>query len=151
MKIKEYLLDANIIIKLWSKYPQLLDDIDNAEGIDFKIPQDIAGELSKKEFNKIEAVPVLTSRFIKLLPHIIYNDEPGTKINKDQENKIYIIKGNKISLNDYNLINICEKNRGYVLVTEDKKIQNTAKLLLDSSRVLTFNEFVNDLKKIGIL
>ena len=50
MEVKEYLLDSNIVIRLWERYPELLDKIDAAEGIDYKISRNIAGELSVKEY-----------------------------------------------------------------------------------------------------
>lgn len=159
MITKEYLLDANIVIRAWNKYPKLFDTIENSEDIDFKISQDIAEELSRKEFGKFNGVPILTDRFIKLLKHIVNNDvynfEEGNKPNEyikyKNNNNIYLINGDKISANDYNLIHICEINKQYILVTEDKKLFKSAKLLLNPSQVLTFDEFIDDLTNLGIL
>lgn len=156
---KEYLLDTNIIIKTWNEYPSLFEDIERSEGIDFKIYHHIAAELSIKEFREINGVPVLTDKFLKLLGHIINEDavssaeicKPNICIKHDATKHIYTINGNKLSQNDYNLICICENYKQYTLVTEDKRMINSAKIILDPSRVLTFNEFLCDLKNFNVL
>lgn len=156
MICKEYLLDTNIIIKIWSKYPTLLDTIESIEGIDFKISEDIAGELSVKEYVRFNNDFVLSNKFLKLLPHIITSKSPasikesiGGDLIKYNENKnMYFINGDKISINDYGLIDICEKNKDYVLVTEDKRIIRSAKVILDSSRILNFQQFLDELNEL---
>lgn len=72
-------------------------------------------------------------------------------IKYDSNKQIYYINGNKLSTNDYNLICICENYKQYTLVTEDKKMLNSAKIILDPSRVFTFNEFLCDLGKFNVL
>ncbi|GIM27606.1 hypothetical protein CPJCM30710_02720 [Clostridium polyendosporum] len=159
MVTKEYLLDTNIVIRVWNKYPNLFDNIEKSEGIDFKISQDIAEELSRKEFREYNGVAILTDKFIKLLGHIINNSiyslEEDYKTNEyikyKNNNNIYLVNGDKISVNDYNLIHICEIYKQYILVTEDKKLFKSAKLLLNPSQVLTFNQFIDDLKNLEIL
>lgn len=159
MANKEYLLDTNVVIKIWNKYPSLFEAIESNEEIDFKIYHHIAAELSIKEFKDINGIPVLTDKFLKLLGHIINEDtvssaeicKPNIDIKHDANKHIYTINGNKLSKNDYDLICICENNKQYTLVTEDKKMINSAKIILDPSRVLTFNEFLCDLKKLNIL
>lgn len=159
MANKEYLLDTNVVIKIWNEYPGLFEAIESNEEIDFKIYHHIAAELSIKEFKDINGVPVLTDKFLKLLGHIINEDvvsseeicKPDICIKHDANKHIYIINGNKLSKNDYNLICICENNKQYILVTEDKKMLNSAKIILDHSRVLTFNEFLSDLKDFNVL
>lgn len=154
---KEYLLDANIVIKIWKEYPQLLDIMERTNGVDYKIPQDIAGELSVKEFRDINGVPVLTDKFLKLLGHIINND--GSNFEKcdekgsytDLQYNKYFLKTNKISMNDYTLIHICENYKEYTLVTEDKRILQSAENILDSSRILNFNEFIEELEKYNVI
>lgn len=155
---KTYLLDTNVVIKIWREYPKLLEDIEKSEGIDFKIHQDIAGELSRKEFKEISGVAILSDRFIKLLNHIIYdnNDNNGSMesstyedfIKHNPNSKMYFVNGNKISVNDFSLIRTCKKYKDYILVTEDKKMINSAKHVLDSSKVFTFKEFIEDLSGI---
>jgi hypothetical protein len=159
MICKEYLLDTNIVIKVWNKYPTLLDTIENIECIDFKISEDIAGELSVKEYIKFNEDFVLSNKFLKLLAHIIANKDlsftegskPNDFIKYEQNKNIYFVNGDKISINDYGLIDICEKNKEYTLVTDDKKIIKSARIILDSSRVLNFDEFINELKELNAL
>ncbi|MGH4051306.1 MAG: hypothetical protein ACREVX_08125 [Clostridium sp.] len=159
MICKEYLLDTNIIIKVWNKYPTLLDTIESIKFIDFKISEDIAGELSVKEYVKFNENFVLSNKFLKLLGHIITNDEPsstqeylGREFIKYEQNKnIYLTHGDKISINDYSLIDICEKNDNYILVTDDKKLIRSAKIILNSSRALSFQEFLDELRGLNVL
>lgn len=155
---KEYLLDANIIINIWKLCPELFEDIEKAEGIDFKISRHIAEELSIKEFTQYNGVPVLTDKFLGLLDHIIdvditnfseaYNTNEHVK--HEYKKNIFIIDDNKISKNDFILIYACEKNEKYTLVTEDKRLFNSAKFILEPSRVLTFQQFIEDLRKFQI-
>lgn len=157
MEDKEYLLDANIIIKLWKKCPQVIDAIKSTENIDFKVSKHIAGELSTKEFKEFNGVPVLTNKFLKLLDHIIEasscnikeNLIPNVDIRYDYKKNIYYINENKLSKNDYELICICN-NGEYTLVTDDKKIQRGAKIILGNTSVLSFDEFIEELKGFNI-
>lgn len=159
MLTKEYLLDSNVIIKIWDNYPLLFRDIEKHESIDFKIYHSIAGELYKKEVEEFNGMIALTDRFIKLLKHIISEedvefpliDNYDVSIKYDPNKNIYYINGNKLSKNDCNLICICQKCKQYTLVTEDKKIIKSAKVILETSRVLTLSEFLNDLKKFNII
>lgn len=159
MLTKEYLLDSNIIIKVWEEYPSLLGAIEKHESIDFKVYHPISGELYKKEVMEYKGVPALTDRFIKLLNHIIGEDEIEFKIidkhnvsmKYDSDKNVYYINGNKLSSNDLSLIYICEKYKYYTLVTEDKKIRKSAKVILDSSRVMNLNEFLSDLEKFNVI
>ena len=159
MVYKQYLLDANIVIQVWNKYPNLLDTIENIEGIDYKIPEDIAGELSIKEYVRFNKDFVLSNKFLKLLPHIIKSTDavhtkehiPRDFIKYTQNKDVYFVTGDKISINDYSLIDICEKNKEYTLVTDDKKMLRSAKTILDSSKILNFEGFVQELKELKIL
>ena len=159
MVYKQYLLDTNIVIQVWNKYPNLLDTIENKEGIDFKISEDIAGELSVKEYVKFNKDFVLSNKFLKLLPHIIKStDSVHTKehiasdfIKYTQNKDVYFVSGDKISINDYSLIDICENNEEYTLVTDDKKMLRSAKTILNSSKILNFQQFVQELKELEIL
>ncbi|MFT5872927.1 MAG: hypothetical protein ACI8WT_001868 [Clostridium sp.] len=159
MICKEYLLDTNIVIKVWNKYPTLLDTIENIKWIDFKISEDIAGELSVKEYVQFNKDFILSNKFLKLLTHIITDKDPSFTqehlqsdfIKYQKNNNIYIVNGDKISINDYGLIDICEKNKDYTLVTDDKKTNRSAKIILDSSRVLDFQQFLNELRELNVL
>lgn len=153
---KVYLLDTNIVIKVWREYPNLLDDIEKSEDVDYKIHQDIAGELCKKEFKEINGIPILSDRFIRLLDHIVNDDNNSSTetsaydqfIKYNSNNNMYFINGNKISVNDYSLIKICKQYENYILVSEDRKMINSAKDILNPSKVLTFEEFLKELFEI---
>ncbi len=159
MMRKEYLLDTNIVIKVWNKYPTLLDTIENIEYIDFKISEDIAGELSVKEYVKFNKDFVLSNKFLKLLTHIITDKGPSSTegrmasdfIKYEQNKKIYFANGDKVSINDYSLIDICQNNKSYILVSDDKKIIRNARTILDYSRVLNFEEFIEELRELKVL
>ena len=71
---------------------------------------------------------------------------------KYEKNKnFYLVNGDKISINDYSLIDICEKNKDYILVTDDKKMTRSAKIILDSSRVLNFQQFMDELIEFKVI
>lgn len=150
---KIYLLDTNIIIKIWRECPNLLDEIENSEEVDFKIHKDIAGELSRKEFRNINGIPVLSDRFIKLLNHVIDDESNnpdehgiyGDFIKPNFNNNMYFVNGNKISVNDFSLIRLCKGHEEYILVTEDKKIIKSAKNILGDARIFNFEEFIKAL------
>lgn len=162
MIIKKYLLDTNIVIKIWKMCPNLLNDMNKSEKVDFKIPRYIAEELSVKEFGEFNGNRVLTNRFIELLENIIdididglstgysnkensdYNYEKNSAIKYYPNKNIYMVNDNKISKNDYSLIYACQANKDYILVTEDKSLLNSAKSIVGPSRVMNFNEFIED-------
>ena len=153
MNNREYLLDSNIVIKLWRKYPNLLDKIDETEGFDYKVPKNIAGELSVKEYREFNGVPILTDKFLKLIDHIIEIDKDIdeqnfaglTSFKHDVGKNIYYIDDNKLSANDFSLIATCKKQEQYILVTDDKKMYNSAKVILGPKRVLSLKEFLSDI------
>jgi len=72
-------------------------------------------------------------------------------IKYEQDKNIYFVNGNKISINDYSLINICENNKNYILVTDDKKLIRSAKIILNSERILNFQEFLDELNDLKVL
>lgn len=157
MLIKEYLLDANIVIKIWDTYPKLFDAMEKTEEVDFKITRNIAIEVSKKEFKDYNGVPVLSNRFLKLLEHMVDDIEVNLKekfnnssIKHNSIKNLYYINENKISANDYNLICFCKSNDKYILVTEDKFLLQSARIVIDSSRILSFKEFMEQLEKLNI-
>lgn len=157
--IRQYLLDANIVIMIWNNYPKLFDIIEKDNRVNFSVPQCIAQELCKKEFDEIDGIPILSNKFLKLINHIIKddidtinkNDKHNFKIKYHPKSNSYIINGIKISNNDYKIICICENNEGYTLVTGDKNANKSAESILGPSRVMNFEDFITDLKKNGIL
>ncbi|GAA0177393.1 hypothetical protein SH2C18_06380 [Clostridium sediminicola] len=156
---KEYLLDTNVVIRIWNEYPLLFQAIEKNKEMDYAIYHNIAVEISKKEFRNIDGVPVLSDKFLKLVGHIINEDLVDTlKISKsdinikyNKQKDIYILNGNKLSRNDYDLICICEKFKKYTLVTGDKGLLNSANIILPPKRVLTFDGFFADMKKFNVI
>ena len=166
MESREYLLDANIVIKIWDRYPRLFKAIENTEGIDYKISKPIAEELSIKEFKQVGGVQVLSSKFLELLNHIIEEEDISkedthhstsdslyinSSIKYDAKKDIYHLDGNKISGNDYRLMEVCRRNERYILVTEDRNLYTSAKLIIESSRVLNFKEFIKELEEFNVI
>jgi hypothetical protein len=153
MKTKRYLLDSNVVIMIWREYPSMFTDIEKNQNVDFKISHDIAKELSQKEFKSHNGIPILSERFLCLLNHVleeeiyVLEDKPNVNIKRNEIAGVYIINNNKLSGSDFNLICICNKHNEFTLVSEDKKIINSAKLFLDTDKVLNFHEFIEDLKK----
>lgn len=153
MNSREYLLDSNIIIKLWRKYPGLLDKIEETEGVNYVVPKNIAGELSVKEYREFNGVPVLTDKFLKLMDHIVEIDVSIDKqsfagissFKHDIGKNIYYIDDNKLSANDFSLIAACKKHEQYTLVTDDKKMYSSAKTILGPKRVLNFKDFLSEI------
>lgn len=136
---KVYLLDSNIVIKMWRESPNCFEDIKKEGRFNFRISHNVAGELSKKEFKDFNGVPILTEKFIELLDYILSEDE--CKIVGGYK-PFYSIDGNKISRNDYELICICQNNESYILVTEDKRLFHSAITILGPSKVLNYEEFI---------
>jgi len=151
---REYLLDANIIIKIWNKCPKLLDEIENCSNLHFKISQDIAIELSQKEFASFNGIPVLSKKFLKIIDHVVQEpsldknlfSNKSVKIIYNDKTKVYNVDQFKVSKSDFNLICICNKYESYSLVTEDKKLVSCAIKIIDPSRVLSFENFINEVK-----
>lgn len=108
-------------------------------------------ELSKKESVNYHNTPILSERFIKLLPRIIeVNDDINLdKFSESLEGKTtnggitFYIYGNKISRTDLALIYLCSSNEKYVLVTDDKKLLKSGKLILGDERALNFEQLIN--------
>lgn len=148
-----YLLDSNAVIRIWKQCPDLLDKMEKSENVNFKISNEIAMELSKKEFAKYDEVPVLSARFIKLLAYVISTETVETScavasnsgIKFIPEKNMVVVNGCKISKNDWELIAICQGDEQYALVTDDKNLISSARHVLNASRVLNFDEFIREL------
>ncbi|MPQ43888.1 hypothetical protein [Clostridium tarantellae] len=150
MSKTKYLLDSNVIIKIWNRYPELLRTIDNRNDMEYFISNDVAIELSRKEYTVYKNQSVLSDRFLKLLSHMLeINEEKNMdNIRRKFDLKItnggntFYINGNKISKVDFNLISICNESEEYILVTDDKKLLNSAKIILGKKRCYNSNEFI---------
>lgn len=133
--MKKYLLDTNIIIKLWNIREKALDKI-LKEGNVF-ILNEVLNELSIKEVKEYRRKEVLSERFCKLLPY-------SMEIEKENISGFYMIFDYKIkdkfnnhnlSLNDLLQLYACYIDYDLNLVTEDKELFNIAKHILGNNRV----------------
>lgn len=153
MKCRQYLLDSNIVIIIWRKYPNLFNDIEKNNYVDFRISKDIAKELSQKEFKTYNGVQILSDKFLNILNHVleeevnVLEDKLNVNIKRNERAGIFIINDNKLSTSDFNLLCICNKHKEFILVTEDKKLSSSARLIFDPTRVLNFAEFIDSLKE----
>lgn len=153
MECKQYLLDSNIVITIWRKYPNLFNDIEKNNYVDFRISKDIAKELSQKEFKTYNEVQILSDKFLNILNHVleeevnVLEDKLNVDIKRNERAGIFIINDNKLSTSDFNLLCICNKHKRFILVTEDKKLSNSARLIFNPTRVLNFAEFIDSLKE----
>ncbi len=155
--MKTYILDTNIVIKIWKDTPYLFDLLDNNQEIDYKITNDSIVELTKGRGELEQFFPKVFDKYKKILKHIINN--PSTIVNKpDKENRfikkenneISVIIGNNISSEDYSIIVLCQQNQDFVLVTNDKKMLKSGKIVLQDCQLLNYDNFIDELKKCGI-
>lgn len=155
--MKQYILDSNIVIQIWKEYPHLLTKMEKSGLVEFSISNDIAKELSQKECKNFNGIQVLSDKFLKLLNHIINNpikannlimEKIDANIKFNNVTKMYSINNNKISSNDFNLLLLCKINIGYILVTSDIRLYNSAKVVLEKNKVLRYEEFISEIKTI---
>ena len=142
--MKKYLLDTNIIIKLWDKKDdKSLDKLLKENKI--LILREVLDELSIKETKEYRRKEVLSERFCRLLPYSI-------EVEKESISGFYMVfdyktkdkfNSNNLSQNDLLQLYACYINYDLNLVTEDKELFNTAKYILGNNRVLSMNELIN--------
>lgn len=142
--MKKYLLDTNIIIKLWDKKDdKSLDKLLKENNI--LILREVLNELSIKETKEYRRKEVLSERFCKLLPY-------SMEVEKENISGFYMIfdyktkdkfNSNNLSQNDLLQLYACYINDDLNLVTEDKELFNIAKYILGDDRVLSINELIN--------
>ena len=142
--MKKYLLDTNIIIKLWDKKDdKSLDKLLKENNI--FILREVLNELSIKETKEYRRKEVLSERFCKLLPYSI-------EVEKESISGFYMVfdyktkdkfNSNNLSQNDLLQLYACYINYDLNLVTEDKELFNIAKYILGNNRVLSMNELIN--------
>lgn len=141
--MKKYLLDTNIIIRLWDEEEKYLDKIiKENKGV---ILNEVLNELSVKETKEYRRREVLSERFCKLLPYSI-------EVEKDNISGFYMIfdyeskdkfDSNNLSKNDLLQLYACYVNDDFNLVTEDKELYNIARHILGEKRVLSLKELNN--------
>ena len=142
--MKKYLLDTNIIIKLWDKKDdKSLDKLLKENNI--LILREVLDELSIKETKEYRRKEVLSERFCKLLPY-------SMEVEKENISGFYMIfdyktkdkfNSNNLSQNDLLQLYACYINADLNLVTEDKELFNIAKYILGDDKVLSINELIN--------
>ena len=138
--MKKYLLDTNIIIKLWERDNKSLDKLLKENKV--LILREVLNELSVKETKEYRRKEVLSERFCKLLPYSI-------EVEKENISGFYMIfdyktkdkfSSNNLSQNDLLQLYACYINDDINLVTEDKELFNIAKYILGEDRVLSLNQ-----------
>jgi len=69
--MKTYILDTNIVIKIWRVAPYLFDLLDNNQQINYKITNDSIVELTKGCGELEQFFPKVSDKYKKILKHII--------------------------------------------------------------------------------
>lgn len=149
MKDVVYVLDSNIIISIWNSKTGILDELIKSRNVHFIIPNEVAKEISQKEYTVYQGTSILSDRFLKLLPYI--DDE----LNKDKINDFcykikakrllsgtYYVNENKLSETDFMLLYLCSNNENSVIVTQDKKLLKASKDILGSDKSIDLKEFL---------
>lgn len=144
MILGNYILDTNVIIKLWNK-EEFNDILQENEII---IIDEILKELAKKERMLFNGELIMSERFMKLIPYRIELDNIMAEnfikeINFDHiKGEFYYYNGKKISKNDLLLIVALKEKCEFSLVTEDSNLSYIAKELLGENRVLNIKDIL---------
>lgn len=141
-----YILDTNVIIKLWNEEETIFNNILKENEI--IVIDEILKELSKKERRLFKDELVMSERFMKLIPyrielHNIMAKNFIKEINFDHiKGEFYYYKWKKISKNDLLLIVALKEKVEFSLVTEDVNLSYIAKELLGENRVLNIKDIL---------
>lgn len=141
-----YILDTNVIIKLWNKEETIFNDI--LQENEIIIIDEILKELAKKERMLFNGELIMSERFMKLIPYRIELDNIMAEnfikeINFDHiKGEFYYYNGKKISKNDLLLIVVLKEKCEFSLVTEDFNLSYIAKELLGEKRVLNIKDIL---------
>ena len=144
MILGNYILDTNVIIKLWNK-EEFNDILQENEII---VIDEILKELAKKERMLFKGELIMSERFMKLIPYRIELDNIMAEnfikeINFDHiKGEFYYYNGKKISKNDLLLIVALKEKCEFSLVTEDFNLSYIAKELLGENRVLNIKDIL---------
>ncbi|MBL4931859.1 hypothetical protein [Clostridium paridis] len=147
----KYLLDTNVIIGLWSKYPNVLDKLIRDDNI--TIIREISEELVIKERKIYKGQEVLSERFCNLLTFIKDIDKSGIEefyemlhIKYSMKGNAYFEEVNKLSRIDLIILYACTLEESLILITEDRKLFNAAGIILGEKRVMTLNTLIENLQ-----
>ena len=131
----KYLLDTNIVIKLWNDNSMLLVKLIEKNKV--VILKEVLEELSIKEKKIYRRQEILSERFCKLLPCSI--EVKNSYLSGFFMIYDYEIKGrfenNNLSKNDLLQICACYTDESLTLITEDKELFNIANYILGENRV----------------
>ncbi len=146
--MNKYLLDTNVVIGLWRKHPLTMEKLIKDENI--QIIKEVGQELVVKEKKEYRGQRVLSERFCKLLSFIIEVDRNGIDefysmidIKYSKRGNAYFDDSNKLSENDLLLLYTCYLNDSIILVTEDKRLFNSAYCILGREKVITLKMLVD--------
>ena len=140
--MKKYLLDTNIIIKLWDVNDKSLDKLLKENKV--VILNEVLNELSIKERREYRRKEVLSERFCRLLPYSI-------EVEKENISGFYMIfdceingkfDSNNLSENDLLQLYACYINEELTLVTEDKMLYEVSKYILGENRALSLSDIL---------
>ncbi|PWX48357.1 hypothetical protein [Clostridium perfringens] len=141
-----YILDTNVIIKLWNKEETIFNDI--LQENEIIIIDEILKELAKKERMLFKGELIMSERFMNLIPYRIELDNIMAEnfikeINFDHiKGEFYYYNGKKISKNDLLLIVALKEKCEFSLVTEDFNLSYITKELLGENRVLNIKDIL---------
>ena len=145
-----YILDSNIIIKLWEQDPKLLITMGDKKNFKYIIPKNIAEEIAIKERCKYKDTYILSQRFLDLINHIEDNKDidiedfiKSSNIRISENKEIYYLNNNKLSKSDLILIALAKNDKDYIIVTEDKRLLNSTREILGGEKAVTLEEFIN--------
>jgi hypothetical protein len=155
--MRTYIIDTNVVIKIWKDNPYLFDLLDSSPEMIYRITNDTICELTHGTGEIDHIFPRVTKKYQRLFRHIINN--PSTIITDGKENRFIkkdndeftVFIGNMVSKEDYSTIFLCQNNPSFTLVTNDKKMLKSGKLVLQKSQLMDYNTFIEELTKIGIV
>ncbi len=156
--MKTYILDTNIVIKIWKDKPYLFDLLDKYPNVNYKIPNDSICELTRGCGELEQFFPKVSDKYKKILEHIINNpssilnstDKKENVFIKKDNDELSLIKGNVISSVDYSIMVLCQNNPNFILVTDDKNMLKSSVLILQDSQIMNYDNFIKDLTKTGL-
>lgn len=144
-----YILDSNIVIKLWNQKPELFRLMKENKKFKYIIPKNIAEEIAVKERCRYKGTYILSQRFLDLISYIEDHKDIDIEdfINKNnikvcENNKAYYFNDNKLSKNDLILISLANSTKNYIIVTEDKRILKASREILGYKKAITLEEFI---------
>ena len=153
--METFVLDANIVIKVWAERPQIFDAIEQTSELDCRVMNDVVLELLEKDGT--EFFPEMSPRYQQLMRHLVHSPgflpEKPYKENRflsKQRDDIKVVIANKVSSTDFLQVLLCQNNPEFMLVTEDTKVLKSAKRVLPESRVLDYKRFLDALAARGV-